>query len=178
MLQEVYVYDIIEAYLIQKNNLLKKIEKEYENKLNDYSHINLEEKEKYIIEKLCKLPIDRLVKQIELNELLCDYDAVSLYPSATSAMWDEKSTYSRIETGYADTKDMNNELVDEFNNGNFTKGSAILRIRYYNPKNLIFQHLPVKKREKKIEIFRMRKGYNIDTLISVDTKKIVKIGGK
>ena len=108
-------------------------------------------------------------------ELLWDYDAVSLYPSA---MWDEKSIYPRIETGYAYTRDMNNELVEKFNTGNFNQGSAFLKIKYYNPKNLIVQHLPIKEKEMKIEINRMRNGYIIDTLTSVDIQEIVKIGGK
>ena len=107
--------------------------------------------------------------------LLWDFDAVSLYPSA---MWDEKSIYPRIETGYAYTRDMNNELVEKFNTGNFTQGSAILKIKYYNPKNLIVQHIPIKEKENKIEINRMRNGYIIDTLTSVDIQEIVKIGGK
>ena len=59
-------------------------------------------------------------------------------------MWDEKSIYARIETGYAYTKDMNDELVEKFNNDNFTRGSANLKIKYYNSKNLIVQHLPIK----------------------------------
>ena len=45
-------------------------------------------------------------------------------------------------------------------------------------KILIVQHLPVKEREKKIEINRMRNGYNIDTLTSVDFQGFAKIGGK
>ena len=73
---------------------------------------------------------------------------------------------------------MNNELVEKFNNQTFTMGSAILKLKYYNPKNLIVQHLPVKEKEKKIEINRMRNGYIIDTLTSVDIQEIVKIGGK
>ena len=77
--------------------------------------------------------------------LLWDFDAVSLYPSA---MWDENSIYPRIETGYSFTKDMNDELVEKFNTGNFNQGSAISEIKYYNPKNLIVQHLPVKGKRK------------------------------
>ena len=127
------------------------------------------------MKKLSNLRIHKLLKQIELIHLLWDYDAVSLYPSA---MWDEKSIYPRIETGYAFIRDMNNELVEKFNNQNFTQGSAILKIKYYNPKNLILQHLPVKEIEKKIEINRMRNGYIIDTLTSVDIQEIVKIGGE
>ena len=115
------------------------------------------------------------MKRIELIHLLWDFDAVSLYPSA---MWDEKSIYPRIETDYAFTGDMNDELVEKFNNQTFTQGSAILKIKYYNPKNLIVQHIPLKDKEKKIEIIRMRNGYFIDYLTSVDIQEIVKIGGK
>ena len=107
--------------------------------------------------------------------LLWDFDAVSLYPSA---MWDENSIYPRIETGYAYTKDMNDELVEKFNNQTFTQGSAILKIKYYNPENLIVQHLAIKEKVDKMEINRMRNGYIIDHLTSVDIQEIVKIGGK
>ena len=93
-------------------------------------------------------------------------------------MWDKNSFYPRIETGYAFTEEMNIDLVKKFNNGNFTQGSAILKIKYYNPKNLIVQHLPVKEREKKIEINRMRNGYIIQTLTSGDIQEMVEIGGK
>ena len=44
---------------------------------------------------------------------------------------------------------MNDELLEKFNNQTFTQGSAILKIKYYNPKNLIVQHLPLKEKEKK-----------------------------
>ena len=124
---------------------------------------------------MVELELHKLLKQIELKELLWDFDATSLYPSA---MWDENSIYPRIETGYAFTGDMNKVLVHKFNNGNFNQGSAILRIKYYNPKNLIVQHLPVKEKGGKLEINRMRNGYIIDYLTSVDIQEIVKIGGK
>ena len=169
------VYDTIEAYMEYKNKHFKIFEKEYENQFDDYRHENVEEKEKYIIEKLSELRLHKIIKRIELIELLWDFDAVSLY---LSAMWDENSIYSRIETGYAFTRDMNDELIEKFNNQTFTQGSAILKIKYYNPKNLIVQHLPVKEREKKIEINRMRNGYILDTLTSVDIQEIVKIVGK
>ena len=73
---------------------------------------------------------------------------------------------------------MNDELVEKFNNQTFTQGSAILKIKYYNPKNLIVRHIPIKEKEKKTEINRMRNGYVIDTLTSVDIQESVTIGGK
>ena len=76
---------------------------------------------------------------------LWDSDAVSLYPSA---VWDKNSFYPRIQTGYAFTGDMNDELVETFNTGNFTQGSAILKIKNYKSKNLIVQHLPNKEKLK------------------------------
>ena len=73
---------------------------------------------------------------------------------------------------------MNDDLVEKLKNQTFTPGSAILKIKYYNPKDLIFQHLPVIEREKKIEFNRGRNGYINDTLTSVDIQVNVKIGGK
>ena len=169
------IYDIIEEYLRYKKKHYEIFEKEYESQFNDYRDEDVEEKEKYINEKLSELRLHKIIKRIELVHLLWDFDAVSLYPSA---MWDEKSIYPRIETGYAYTRDMNDELVEKFNNQTFIQGSAILKIKYYNPKNLIVQHIPIKERVNKTEINRMRNGYIIDTLTSVDIQEIVKIGGK
>ena len=107
--------------------------------------------------------------------LLWDFDAVSLYPSA---MWDKKCIYPKIETGYAFEKHMNNELVEKFYNHTFTQGSAILKIKYFNPKNLIVQHLPVKEKEKKYEINRMRSVYITQVLTSVDIQEIARISGR
>ena len=131
------------------------MKKEYENQFNAYRYEDMEENKNYITDKLSKLLIHQLIKQINLDELLRDFDAVCLCPSA---MWVEKSIFPRIETGYVFTEDMNDELMERFNIQTFTQGSAILKIKYYNPKYLIVQQLPVKEREKKIEINRMRNG--------------------
>ena len=93
-------------------------------------------------------------------------------------MLDEDSIYPSIEVRYAYTEDMNDELVEKFKSANFTEGSAILKIKYYNPKNLIVQHLPAKEKEKKSEINRMRNGYIIQISTSVDKQEIFKIVGK
>ena len=52
------------------------------------------------------------------------------------------------------------------------------KIKYYNPPNIILQHLPVKEEVNKIEVNRLRNGYITDTLTSVDIQEIVKIGGR
>ena len=48
---------------------------------------------------------------------------------------------------------MKDELVEKFNIGNFTQGSAFLKLKYFNLKNLIVQHLPLKEKEKKSTLF-------------------------
>ena len=169
------VYVIIEAYLIYKIDHLKNIKPEFESKFDDYTDINEEEMKEHINKKLSELPIHQLLQQLSLVDLMSNFDCVSFYPSA---MWDPKSIYPRIETGYAFAKDMNDALVEKFNNQTFTQGSATLRVKYCNPKNLIVQHLPVKEKVNKIEVNRMRNGYNIQILTSVDIQEIVKIGGK
>ena len=66
-------------------------------------------------------------------------------------MSDENTIYPRIETDYAYTENMNDEIVEKFNTQTINE-SAILKIKYYNPKNLIFQRLPVREREKKLKL--------------------------
>ena len=61
-------------------------------------------------------------------------------------MWDEKSIFPRNESGYSFTGEMNDELVKKFNTGDFTQGSAIIKIKIYNPKKLIVQQIPIKER--------------------------------
>ena len=73
-----------------------------------------------------------------------DFDALSLYPRA---MWDEKLNYPKIETGYAYTTDMKDELFENFNNGKQNQRSAIIKIKYYT-QNIIIQQLPNKERKK------------------------------
>ena len=107
-----------------------------------------------------------------------DFDATSFYPSA---MWDENSVYLKLETGFAFKPHLNNVHVEAFNNQTFNQDgdeSAILGIKDYNPRDLIFQHLPVKEKVKKIEVIGMRKGYIIDTLTSIDICEIVKTCGR
>ena len=51
-------------------------------------------------------------------------------------MGDKNIIYPKLETGYAFTPDMNNELEEKINKQSFTQGSAILTIKYYNPKKI------------------------------------------
>ena len=138
-------YEMFDEYLKYKKKQYEIVEKEYEDQFNDYRDEEEEGKQKYINEKLSNLRLHKLIEKRELTHLLWDFDAVRLHPSA---MWDEKSIYLRIETGYAYTEDINDELVSNFNNVKFNQRSARLKIKNYNPKNLIVRHLPVKEKRK------------------------------
>ena len=100
-----------------KKDQLKIFKEEYESKFDDYRKIDEEEMEKISIKKLGELPINQLLQQLSLNDLLWDFDAVSLYPSAMS---DENSIYPRIETGYAFTPNTHDEIVEKLNIQTFT----------------------------------------------------------
>ena len=172
------ICDILEKYFEFLNKHEKQYEKEFNSKYDNYRDFDQKEKEKYVNEKLDLLPIHKELSKLDSNKTQMDYDATSLYPSA---MWDEKSVYPKIETGFAFKPNMNDVYVEAFNNQTFNKDydeSAILTIKYYNPPDIIFQHLPIKEKVKKLEVNRMRNGYIIDTLTSVDIQEIVKIGGK
>ena len=96
-----------------------------------------------------------------------DFDATSLYHSA---MWDENSVYPKIESGFAFKPYMNDVYIKSFNDQTFNQDgdeSAILKIKFYDPPTVIFQHPPVKEKVKN-RVIRMRNGYIIDTLTSVD----------
>ena len=78
------VYDKIEAYMKFKNDRLKKTKDEYdESKFNDFRDIDESEMNIHF-EKLGELPIHELLQELSLNDLLWDFDAVSLYSSAVS----------------------------------------------------------------------------------------------
>ena len=124
------------------------------------------------------LSIHKELSKLDSSKTQMDFDETSFYPSA---MWDENSVYPKIETGFAFKPHMNHVYVGAFNTQTFNQDgdeSAILRLKYYNPPNLIIQHLPVKEKVKKVEVNRISKGYVIDTLTSLDIQEIVKIGGE
>ena len=107
-----------------------------------------------------------------------DFDATSLY---ISAMWDGNIVYPKTETGYAFRPHMNDVFVNEVNNQTFNQDgndSSILKLNFYNPPNLVFQHLPVEEKVEKLGNNKMRNGCITDILTSVDLCEFVKMGGK
>ena len=107
-----------------------------------------------------------------------DFDALSSYPSA---MLGQNSVYPKIEGGFCFKPDMKNAYVEEFKNQTFNQDgneSAVLRIKYYKPPDLIFQNLQVTAKVKTTKVNRRRNGFIVDTLTSVDFCESVKMGEK
>ena len=75
------VYDTIDAYMEHKSKHFKIFEKEYEDEFDDYRDENVEEKEKYINEKLSNLRLHKIIKRIELIHLLWDFDGCCKFVS-------------------------------------------------------------------------------------------------
>ena len=138
---------ILDKYVECTNKHRKILEDEDDSQYKDYKDIDQEERTKYINKTFSKLPIHEHLQKLNFNVMM-EFDASSLYPSA---MWDKISVYSKIETGFAFKPHMNNVYLQAFNNQTFNQDgdeSAILRIKYYNPPNVIFQHLPVKEKDR------------------------------
>ena len=177
------ISNIIDEYLNYINSKRKEYTLEFENGEKDYRKINKKELEKLLDKKLGELEISKELQKINKDDLLVSYDFNSLYPSAQI---DKNSTWRKIETAYPFKKHMNESFCTLFNSGRWNElnRSAFLTVKYHNPENLIFQHLPVKEKFKNPyknnrleEINRMRNGIIIDTLTSVDIVEIVKYGG-
>ena len=138
----------------------------------------MKEKAKHVNKELEKLAIHKNLQKLNFNGVMMDFDDKSLYPNA---MWDKKPVYLEIKIGFAFKLHMNLTYVEAFSDQTFNQDgneSAILKIKYNNPPDLIFQHLPVREKVKFIDVNRMKNGYIIDTLTSVDICEIVKTAGR
>ena len=173
----------VDEYLKYINNKRKEYKLEFENNEKDYRKIIKKELDDFIDKKLGELEISKELQKINKHDLLVYYVFNSLYPSA---QMDKNSTWANIETAYPFKKYMNDSICTLFNSGRWNEldRSAFLTVKYHNPENLIFQHLPVKKKvnnpyknNRLEEINRMRNGIITDTLTSVDIVEIVKYGG-
>ena len=174
-----YIIDECLKYIKTKRDGFKL---EFENGEKDYRKINKKELDKFLEKKLGDLKISRDLQKINKDDLLVSYDFNSLYPSAQI---DKNSTWPKIETAYPFKKHMSDAVCTLFNSGRWNElnRSAFLTVKYHNPENLIFQHLPVKEKIENPyknngleEINRMRNGIITDTLSDTDIVEIVKCG--
>ena len=177
------ISNIVDGYLKYINTKREEFKLKFENGEKHYRKINTKELDKFLEKKLGELEISKELQKINKDDLIVSYDFNSLYPSAQI---DKNSTWPRIETAYPFKKHMNESICTLFNSGRWNElnRSAFLTIKYHNPENLIFQHLPVKEKIKNPyknirleEINRMRNGIIVDTFTSVDIVEIIESGG-
>ena len=117
----------LEKYFEYTNEHCKIIETEHDSQIKDCGDINQVEKEKYNNDKLNKLGLHEKLQKLNLNNVMMDFDATSLFPSA---MWDGKSVYPKIETVFVFQPHKNNIYMEVFNNQTFEQDgneSAILK---------------------------------------------------
>ena len=170
--------NICEKYFEHTNKHRKIIENENDSQFDDYRDINQEERTEYINNKLSKLTVHEKLQKLTPNDVMMDFHATSLYPSA---MWDESSVYPKLETAFAFKPEMKKTYVNAFNNQTFNEDGdepAILRIKQYHPPDIIFEHLPVKEKDENIEVNRIRNGYINATLKSIAICEFFETGAK
>ena len=91
-------YEVLEKYFEFLKEHEKQYAKEFDSEYGDYRDINQKEKTNYMNRKLNMLSIHKELSKLDSNKTQMCYDGNSLYPSA---MWDEKSTHPKKETGFA-----------------------------------------------------------------------------
>ena len=112
------ICEIINKYFEYTNEQRKIIEDEYDSQFKDYRDNDGEERTEHINKELNKLPIHKKLQKLKVNDVMMDFDATSLYPSA---MWDENSVYTKIESGFAFKPHTNKTYIDAFNNQTFNQ---------------------------------------------------------
>ena len=110
--------EILEKYFEYTNKQTKIIESEYDSQFKDYRDNGEEERTEHINKELNKLPKHKKPQKLNFNDVMLDFDAASLYPSA---MWDEDSVYPKKATGFAFKPDMNDVYAEAFNNETFNQ---------------------------------------------------------
>ena len=76
------ICEILEEFFEYTKKHRKIMENEHHSQFKDYRDINQDEKSKYVNDKLSKLPIQKKLQKLNLNDVMMDFDATSLYPSA------------------------------------------------------------------------------------------------
>ena len=95
------------------------------------------------------------------------------------------SKWPKIKTAIAIKKEDTAHLCELFNTREWKKlnKSGFFDVKYYNPENIIFEHMSVKEqvfnaiKNRWEEVNRFRNGYIRQHLTSIDIEEIVRVGG-
>ena len=119
---------------------------------------------------------------IDKSDPFVSSDYNNLYPSARSH---PDSKWRKIESSESTAKEDSEKLCCLFNTGNWKNlnESGFFKVKQYNPKEVIFQHMSVRenvfndRKNRYEEIDRFKNGDITQHLISVDIEEIVRPGG-
>ena len=153
-----------------------------ESRFGDYRRTRIKKLEEYIDRKVARIPVSKQLAVIDKPELLVSSDYISFYPSAMAHPY---SKWSKIDTAKAGSIKDSNYLCELFNNGDWKSlnKSGFYKVRYYNPKEFIIQHMSGKenvfiyRKKRSEEINRFKNGDIIQHLSSVDIEEVVRSGG-
>ena len=121
------------------------------------------------------------MKKIDKSDLLVSSDYNSLYPIA---MAQQDSKWPKIETAKSIKKEDSDRSCELLNSGAWKtlNKSGFLKTNYYNPKDIVFQHLGVKvtvfneHKNRYGKINRFRNWHITQYLTSVDIEELVRVG--
>ena len=159
---------LFDKYFKHINTIKNYYKEKYEAKFGDYRRINIKKLEEYIDRKVSRIPVSKKLAVID-----------------KSAMAQPDSKWPAIETAKAIRLEDSDYLCELFNNGewkNLNK-AGFSKVKYYNPENIVFQHMSVKekvfndRKNRYEEINRFRNGDITQHLTSVDIEEVVRSGG-
>ena len=137
-----------------------------------------DDKTKNVTDKLSKVTIKNKLKKLDLNEVEMDFVATLLN---SSALCDKTAVCPKLESEIAFKSHLNDDDAEAFNNQIFKQDGnerAILNTKFYNPHDLILQHISIKDKVNIIEGNGMRNGYNIHFMPNVGIQKLFKLEEK
>ena len=138
--------------------------------------------EEYVDRKVARIPVSKQLAVIDKSDLLVSSVYNSLYPSAMAHL---DSKWPIIETARAirlEDSDYFCELFIDREWENLNK-RGFFKIKFYQPENLVFQHMSVKekvfndRKNRYKEINRFRNGDITQHMTSVDIEEVVRQGG-
>ena len=173
---------LFDKYFKHINTIKNYYKEKYESRFGDYRRVNIKNLEEYVDRKVARIPVSKELAVIDKSDLLVSSDYNSLYPSA---MAHPDSKWPKIETAKAIEEEDSDRLCELFNKGDWKSlnKSGFFKVRYYNSKEIIFQHMSVKenvfndRKNRCEEIIRFRNGDITQHVTSLDIEEVFRSGG-
>ena len=71
------ICEILNKYFKYTNKPRKILEDKYDSQFKNYRDIKQEDKQKYVVDKISKLPIHEKLQKLNVDKVLMDFDATS-----------------------------------------------------------------------------------------------------